>query len=102
MLSILGTVLVIFRGGLLGMWLCLEVGFFGFIPIINGKTVAENESTVKYFVIQGVGSGVMLFRFLIVGSDYYITGLAGYWRLMGDYLIIIGFIIKLGVFPIHF
>jgi len=77
------------------------VGFFGFIPILNGVSVQENERAVKYFIIQGVGSGILLIRFLAVGSDYLISS-SNIFHFLGEGLILLGFIVKLGVFPIHF
>ena len=59
---------VVVRSGLLGIWLGLELRFFGFLPILNDKTVGENEAACKYFVVQAVGSGLMLVRFVLVSG----------------------------------
>nr|YP_009642920.1 NADH dehydrogenase subunit 2 [Sanguinolaria ovalis]QCQ20484.1 NADH dehydrogenase subunit 2 [Sanguinolaria ovalis] len=101
-MSLLGTILVLFSSGLLGMWICLEVGFFGFIPLLNGKTVGENESAVKYFVVQSIGSGLLLFSFLIVSGDYFMLEASGIQRVLSEIIMVLGFMVKLGVFPIHF
>lgn len=94
--------MVVIGRGLLGIWICIELSFFGFIPILNGKRVCENESAVKYFVIQRIGSGFLLIRFLLISSqsNFYVIDLSigGFI----NFIIITGFFVKLGVFPIHF
>lgn len=102
LVSLIGTVFVLLRRGILGLWVGLELRFFGFIPILNGKTVGENEAASKYFVVQGVGSGLILIRFMFgnsnnwLGFSFLFTDTIFYFRLL------LGFIIKLGVFPFHF
>jgi len=78
----------------------LELGFFGFLPILNGKAASENEAAVKYFVIQSVGSGLILVRFLLFRrrSSFFSPLSEG----AADIVIIGGFMVKLGVFPFHF
>lgn len=71
LVRVIGTLFVLLRTGLLGIWLCLELAFFGFIPILNGKGVCENESAVKYFIIQRVGSGILLVGILFASSFRY-------------------------------
>lgn len=68
LMSLFGTFFVFVSGGLVGMWVRLELALFGFLPILNGKTVGENESAVKYFVVQRVGSGFILLSFIVVGG----------------------------------
>jgi NADH:ubiquinone oxidoreductase subunit 2 (subunit N) len=98
--SLLGTMFVFLRSGLFGMWIRLELGFFGFLPILNGKAARENEAAVKYFVIQSVGSGLILVRFLLFRRrSSFISYLS---EETADIIIIRGFIVKLGVFPFHF
>ncbi len=101
-ISLVGTFFAILSRGLFGVWVSLELGFFGFLPILNGKTVGENEATVKYFIIQRVGSAILLVSFLFVSSD----SLLNYFsRILGgviEFLLLFGLIFKLGVFPVHF
>jgi NADH:ubiquinone oxidoreductase subunit 2 (subunit N) len=96
-----GTVLVLFSRGLLGMWLRLELAFFGFVPILNGKGVYENESAVKYFVVQRIGSGVLLVGILLVGSFTGFGGLNMSFEVV-NFIILVGLMVKLGIFPLHF
>nr|QID02648.1 NADH dehydrogenase subunit 2 [Scrobicularia plana] len=102
LISLMGTFFVVFSSGILGLWISLEVGFFGFIPVLNGKTVGENEAASKYFVVQGVGSGLMLVSFLLINSTAWLS----FSLLLTDFFfyfcLLLGFMIKLGVFPFHF
>ena len=99
--SLFGTFFVFVSRGLLGIWLRLELALFGFLPILNGKTVGENESAAKYFIIQSVGSGFILLSFIFVGGLVSFT-ILGVKRGLIDIIILGGFAIKLGVFPLHF
>lgn len=102
LVSLLGTIFVFLRSGLFGIWIRLELGFFGFLPILNGKAASENEAAVKYFVVQRVGSGLILVRFLLFRMSFGFRILFSFSEGVADILIIIGFIVKLGVFPFHF
>lgn len=101
-ISLLGTFFVVLRSGVLGLWIRLELGFFGFIPILNGKTVGENEAAAKYFVVQGVGSGLILTSFLLLLSERWLVFSQRFTYIIICLTLLIGFIIKLGVFPFHF
>nr|YP_010393013.1 NADH dehydrogenase subunit 2 [Xylonora corona]UPX88875.1 NADH dehydrogenase subunit 2 [Xylonora corona] len=88
------VILVIFSGGLLGVWVGLECGFLGVVSILCGESVAENESCMQYFVFQSIGAGFLFFSFVLleIGS---VAGVA--WVLF-----FLGFSLKLGLFPFHF
>lgn len=101
LVSLFGTFFVFIRGGLLGMWIRLELALFGFLPILNGKTVGENECASKYFVVQGVGSGLILLGLILIGGYSSVLGFDASVRL-SDMVVLLGFMMKLGVFPIHF
>ena len=101
-IRLLGTFFVVLSRGLFGVWVRLELGFFGFLPILNGKTVGENEAAVKYFIVQRVGSGVLLVRFLFVSSDFLCNYFGYVLGGVNEFLLLLGVIFKLGVFPFHF
>ena len=101
-ISLFGVVVVFMSAGLFGVWVGLELGFFGFLPVLNGKTVGENESAVKYFIVQTVGSGIIVIRFLFINSSGYLELATDLVGLSVDFLILVGFMVKLGVFPLHF
>lgn len=101
-ISLVGALVAVLRRGLLGLWLGLELSFFGFIPILNGKTVYENEAASKYFVVQGVGSGLILVGILLTISsplDYTFIRII---EMLIYLTLVLGFLVKLGVFPFHF
>lgn len=54
----------------LGAWAGLEINLIGFVPILlyRGMSV-ERESTIKYLVIQALGSRLLLFGSLGVFGE---------------------------------
>jgi NADH:ubiquinone oxidoreductase subunit 2 (subunit N) len=55
---------------------------------------------VKYFVVQRVGSGLILVRFLLFGRSF--GSSLSVLENTADIIMIAGFMVKLGVFPFHF
>nr|YP_009431960.1 NADH dehydrogenase subunit 2 [Donax variegatus]ATA66409.1 NADH dehydrogenase subunit 2 [Donax variegatus] len=102
LVSSVGTIMAVMSSGLLGVWMSLELAFFGFIPILNGKSVCENESTVKYFIIQSIGSGFLLVSFLMISSHMPFLSMNLFSFSVVGVVMMIGFFIKLGIFPMHF
>lgn len=77
----------------------LEINLLSFIPmIITSNIDIETESRLKYFLIQSLGSGVMLIGSLICLN--YPHSLISYN--FGIYILIFRLIIKLGMAPFHF
>ena len=45
----------------LGLWAGLEINLLGFIPLIVRRGITlEAESAIKYFLVQALGSRVLL------------------------------------------
>nr|YP_009773376.1 NADH dehydrogenase subunit 2 [Nierstraszella lineata]QIZ12578.1 NADH dehydrogenase subunit 2 [Nierstraszella lineata] len=84
-----------------GIWLGLELNMMSFIPIIvsNGSSY-EVESGMKYFLIQAIGSSLILFGSLFMYS------LNGSWNFYNhttiNPIIFIAILLKLGAPPLHF
>jgi len=101
-----GTIFSISAGHWLGAWIGLEINLIGFVPILlyRGITV-ERESTIKYLVVQALGSRLFLFGRLIIFSSSQGWSLDEFsdvsWGL-SHLLICLGLMIKLGVFPFYF
>lgn len=102
-ITIFGTLLTISSSHWLGIWAGLEINLLGFIPLLMFQNIsAEAESGVKYFIFQAVGSS-----FLLMGSMVKFN-LTNTWELDGTerqiriILIVLGLILKLGVFPFHY
>lgn len=87
-----GPVLSLRRGGWAGFWLGIEINLFGFLVFINveGKSVAE--PLIKYFVVQRIGSALMIRGFLL--NDFFLFS-----RLIWTSLL--GVLLKGGFFPFH-
>nr|YP_001718398.1 NADH dehydrogenase subunit 2 [Loxocorone allax]BAG12583.1 NADH dehydrogenase subunit 2 [Loxocorone allax] len=80
------------------VWCGLEMNLMGFIPIlIQFKGLSEIESAMKYFLVQALGSAMVLF-----GGVYCFFNLFSWTSLLFCLPVIIGLMIKLGVFPFYF
>lgn len=62
----LGVVMVVCRGGLLGVYIGFECSFLGLAALISGESVEENEGCMKYFVFQALGSMFLLTGFILL------------------------------------
>nr|ARI50081.1 NADH dehydrogenase subunit 2 [Tectus virgatus] len=88
----------------LGIWLGLEVNLMGFIPILVYRGITqETESGVKYFIVQALGSG------LIMAGSLSCYNLLLSWEVplgggfsLGLLVLLSGLMVKLGSFPFHF
>ena len=56
-----GTLLSVSSVHWLRIWAGLEVNLIGFLPLlVYQKRVSERESAVKYFVVQALGSSLLI------------------------------------------
>nr|YP_010393168.1 NADH dehydrogenase subunit 2 [Teredo bartschi]UPX89294.1 NADH dehydrogenase subunit 2 [Teredo bartschi] len=94
-LSVLGVLMVLASGGLLGIYVGFECSFLGLAAILSGDSVEENESCMKYFVFQALGSLFMLFGFMMM-----IEPIMGHKVPL--LLTLVGVCLKGGFFPFHF
>nr|YP_009648869.1 NADH dehydrogenase subunit 2 [Notospermus geniculatus]QCZ36419.1 NADH dehydrogenase subunit 2 [Notospermus geniculatus] len=99
-LCVLGSLVSVSSGDWLGVWLGLEVNLLGFVPLmlqgVGGQSV---ESSVKYFVVQALGSGFLLLGGLSLGGSlfWFFGGHGG----VGGLFVFFGLVLKLGVAPLH-
>nr|UPX89015.1 NADH dehydrogenase subunit 2 [Xyloredo sp. E88]UPX89027.1 NADH dehydrogenase subunit 2 [Xyloredo sp. E89] len=91
---LVGLILVLISSGLVGVWVGLECGFLGVVSILSGDSIQENESCMKYFVFQSIGSGVLFLVFILFGGG---SGLFYCWGFL-----FLGVCLKLGLFPFYF
>nr|YP_010400320.1 NADH dehydrogenase subunit 2 [Drupa morum]UQS76019.1 NADH dehydrogenase subunit 2 [Drupa morum] len=101
----MGTLLALSSFHWLSIWAGLEINLIGFLPmLVYQKSTSESESAVKYFVVQALGSSMLIFGSLVsfsmsftwdlhVMSPFYSAGLL---------LILGGLCMKLGLFPFHY
>nr|AWH98403.1 NADH dehydrogenase subunit 2 [Conus genuanus] len=100
-----GTLLSLSSVHWLGIWAGLEMNLIGFLPmLIYQKKISESESAVKYFVIQALGSSLLIFGSLLGFStsfswDMISNSMGGS---MGLCALVSGLSVKLGVFPFHY
>nr|YP_010890223.1 NADH dehydrogenase subunit 2 [Conus virgo]WJJ70320.1 NADH dehydrogenase subunit 2 [Conus virgo] len=100
-----GTLLSLSSVHWLGVWAGLEMNLIGFLPmLIYQKKISESESAVKYFIIQALGSGLLIFGSLLGFStsfswDMISSSLGG---TLGLCILVSGLSVKLGVFPFHY
>ena len=89
-----GVVLVIFSKRVFRVWCGIEIRFFGLIPLLVGKSAKEAESRFKYFMVQVMGSSLILCCIVSILGDIYV----GYFLMV---FMVLGLFLKLGVFPFH-
>nr|YP_009944379.1 NADH dehydrogenase subunit 2 [Ectenagena elongata]QFG38767.1 NADH dehydrogenase subunit 2 [Ectenagena elongata] len=90
-----GIFVCIYSVGLLGMWVGMELSFFGAIGVLGGSSVEEVEGIQKYFIIQVFSSIFLLIGFLLVINFY-----KGGWLV--EFIMMVGLMMKLGLFPFYF
>nr|QKY63791.1 NADH dehydrogenase subunit 2 [Triatoma barberi] len=100
MTMILGTCIVISSETWLGMWMGLEMNLISFIPLLyKSKNMSSSESCMIYFLIQSLGSILMLISVLI-NSSIVISPIMG--EELVNMALLLSMMIKLGVPPFHF
>nr|ARI50094.1 NADH dehydrogenase subunit 2 [Cittarium pica] len=99
-----GTVMSLSSLHWLGIWAGLEINLMGFIPILVYRGVTqEAESGMKYFIVQALGSGMIMAGSLISFNVLYSWEV----HLNADFsaglgVLLFGLMLKLGSFPFHF
>lgn len=93
---VISTIIAISRTNWLFLWAGLELNLLRFIPIIiYSKSSQETEAAVKYFLIQTVGSRIIL----IISISLWFF-LHGPHQLI-EILLLLAILIKIGVAPFH-
>jgi len=82
------------------IWIGLEINLLSFIPlIICGSNDIESEGAIKYFLVQSLGSSLILvsyFSFMI-----FLVGFTYGFKLY-SWILICSLIVKIGMFPFHY
>lgn len=101
-ITLFGTTLSLSSSHWLGIWAGLEINLLGFIPLIVSRGMSlETESAIKYFLIQALGSRILLLGRVSsynLTSTWEVTSSAHPWGLS---FIILRLLLKLGAFPFH-
>nr|QHD26817.1 NADH dehydrogenase subunit 2 [Melo melo] len=102
----MGTMFSVSSVHWLAIWAGLEVNLIGFLPLlVYQKSVSESESAVKYFVVQALGSSLLLFgSVLSYGSSFSweVLDSNSTLSILGFGVIVSGLFIKMGLFPFHY
>nr|QIQ23139.1 NADH dehydrogenase subunit 2 [Rochia nilotica] len=100
----LGSVISLSSLHWMGIWLGLEINLMGFIPVLVYRGVTqETESGVKYFIMQALGSGLVMmgsltcYNLLLSWEVILSPGFS-----FGLLILVSGLMLKLGSFPFHF
>nr|YP_010983453.1 NADH dehydrogenase subunit 2 [Euprotomus aratrum]WOK41620.1 NADH dehydrogenase subunit 2 [Euprotomus aratrum] len=100
-----GTLFSISSSHWLGIWAGLEINLIGFLPLlVYQKSMSESESAVKYFVVQALGSSLLMFGSLSSYSlsfSWDINTISSYY-IMTIFILACGLSVKMGLFPFHF
>nr|YP_010241739.1 NADH dehydrogenase subunit 2 [Struthiolaria papulosa]QTI82427.1 NADH dehydrogenase subunit 2 [Struthiolaria papulosa] len=102
---ITGTLLSLSSSHWLGIWAGLEINLIGFLPLlVYQKSMMESESGVKYFIIQALGSALLMFGSLSMYSLFFTWEMSKISSiyLVGMMIISCGLCMKMGLFPFHF
>nr|YP_010983157.1 NADH dehydrogenase subunit 2 [Fulgoraria rupestris rupestris]WOJ51889.1 NADH dehydrogenase subunit 2 [Fulgoraria rupestris rupestris] len=101
-----GTLFSISSSHWLGIWAGLEINLIGFLPmLVYQKSISESESAVKYFIIQALGSGLLMFGSLIMCSGSFtwdVCDSSHVWSILGFIAMMSGLCTKMGLFPFHY
>nr|AEK84206.1 NADH dehydrogenase subunit 2 [Amoria hunteri] len=101
-----GTLFSISSVHWLGIWAGLEINLIGFLPMmVYQKSISESESAVKYFIVQALGSSLLMFGSLMTYSESFtweIYNEVGILSVLGFMLMVGGLCIKMGLFPFHY
>nr|QYF08440.1 NADH dehydrogenase subunit 2 [Lunella correensis] len=101
---VFGSVLSLSSLHWIGIWVGLEVNLMGFIPILVYRGITqETESGMKYFIVQALGSGMVMLGSLScfnISFSWELMSFSG--SLAGLVLLFFGLMLKLGSFPFHF
>nr|QTI82505.1 NADH dehydrogenase subunit 2 [Ministrombus variabilis] len=100
-----GTLFSVSSSHWLGIWAGLEINLIGFLPLlVYQKSMAESESAVKYFVVQALGSSLLMFGSLSSYSlsfSWDVNMLSNYY-ILTIFILSCGLCVKMGLFPFHF
>nr|YP_009943030.1 NADH dehydrogenase subunit 2 [Villorita cyprinoides]QOD40735.1 NADH dehydrogenase subunit 2 [Villorita cyprinoides] len=94
MLVFFGIIWSLVSVSVFGVWIGMEISFIGVIGLLGGSSYEESESLVKYFIVQVLGSSLIMMSIMLMygGSFLYLI----------EFGFVLGLFLKLGLFPFHF
>nr|QOE56574.1 NADH dehydrogenase subunit 2 [Antigona lamellaris] len=95
LMALFGGILVsLVSVSVMGLWVGVEINFLGAVCYMCGSSVNEGESVMKYFVVQVLGSCLLILGILMMVNCCF-AGLV-------DLMLLLGVLVKLGGFPFQF
>ena len=88
---------IIFTLSLFWVWVMLDLSTIFLIPFLvcqGSSTARWYKGVAIYFVVQFIGRALILYSVIV----FWISRLESY----GEWALLIGFVLKLGLFPMHF
>nr|UZT67576.1 NADH dehydrogenase subunit 2 [Tessmannella kiplingi] len=92
-LMMLSIMIGLMTNSFIYIWICLEINMMSFIPLTIFNNKKFNDTAMKYFIIQSLGSSLYLYFMLI--SMIYSKNYSIFW------MIIMSLLIKMGMFPFY-
>nr|YP_010835898.1 NADH dehydrogenase subunit 2 [Apphia rufipenna]WGC89417.1 NADH dehydrogenase subunit 2 [Apphia rufipenna] len=88
----LGVMVSLCSNNLITIWVGLEISLLSFIPLMCDGNLLNSESSMKYFIIQGLSSSLLLMGLMTLIMDMIN---------LGGLIISFSLLMKLGVAPFH-
>nr|AFI54760.1 NADH dehydrogenase subunit 2 [Scotomedes sp. HL-2012] len=99
LMLVLSSILTMSSSNWLSTWMGLEMNLIAFIPILSkAKSNPSSESMMMYFLIQSMGSTLILFSILINSTSIMSHNITDMFTV---YLIMLSMLMKLGAPPFH-
>nr|YP_009974966.1 NADH dehydrogenase subunit 2 [Platynereis massiliensis]QNJ33940.1 NADH dehydrogenase subunit 2 [Platynereis massiliensis] len=94
----MGTLMALSSNNWLFLWMGMELNLLSFIPLIaSTQSFQETEASVKYFIIQAIGSGLML----MAGVMSMLNSLGPSTKYITSFMFLLSMVMKLGMAPCH-
>lgn len=94
----IGTIVTLSSSNWLYLWIGIELNLLSFVPLIaNTSSLQETEARVKYFIIQAIGSRLILTAGIIASNPNIFSRI----KIAVRIIFISSIILKLGIAPCH-
>nr|YP_010467031.1 NADH dehydrogenase subunit 2 [Atkinsoniella zizhongi]UVF28950.1 NADH dehydrogenase subunit 2 [Atkinsoniella zizhongi] len=88
---IIGVMICVSSNNWMMMWSGLEISLMSFLGIMPSKNSLSSESMMKYFIIQGTSSAI-----LIMGIMFMLMEIE-----LSSYIMVVSIMLKIGMAPFH-
>nr|QNJ33901.1 NADH dehydrogenase subunit 2 [Alitta succinea] len=94
----MGTIVTLSSSNWLYLWMGMELNLLSFVPLIaTTSSLQETEASVKYFIIQAIGSSLMLTAGIMASNPNIFSSK----KIIISVMFISSMILKLGMAPCH-